>query len=96
MQVAILDIVFSLDSVTTAVGPADDLAVMVIAIVLSVLVMMFAAKPIGEFVERRPTIKMLALSFLGLVGMTLIAEGSRRTCRRATSTSPWRSRLASR
>jgi len=55
MQVAILDIVFSLDSVTTAVGPADDLAVMVIAIVLSVLVMMFAAKPIGEFVERRPT-----------------------------------------
>jgi len=55
MQIAILDIVFSLDSVTTAVDLADDLAVMVIAIVLSVLVMMFAAKPIGEFVERRPT-----------------------------------------
>jgi len=75
MQVAILDIVFSLDSVITAVGLAVDVAVMVIAIVLSVLVMMFAAKPIGEFVERRPTIKMLALSFLVLVGMTLIAEG---------------------
>ena len=75
MQIAILDIVFSLDSVITAVGLADDVAVMVIAIVLSVLVMMFAAKPIGEFVERRPTIKMLALSFLVLVGMTLIADG---------------------
>ena len=75
MQIAIIDVVFSLDSVITAVGLADDVTVMVIAIVLSVLVMMFAAKPIGEFVERRPTIKMLALAFLVLVGMTLIAEG---------------------
>ena len=74
-QIAVIDIVFSLDSVITAVGFADDVAVMVIAIVLSVLVMMFAAKPIGEFVDRHPTIKMLALSFLVLVGMTLIAEG---------------------
>ena len=74
-QIAILDIVFSLDSVITAVGLADDVAVMVIAIVLSVLVMMFAAKPIGDFVDHHPTIKMLALSFLVLVGMTLIAEG---------------------
>jgi len=75
LQIAVLDIVFSLDSVITAVGMADDVSVMVIAIVLSVLVMMFAAKPIGEFVDRHPTIKMLALSFLVLVGMTLIAEG---------------------
>ena len=75
VQIAIIDIVFSLDSVITAVGMADDVSVMVIAIVLSVPVMMFAAKPIGEFVDRHPTIKMLALSFLVLVGMTLIAEG---------------------
>ena len=75
VQIAVIDIVFSLDSVITAVGLADDVTVMVIAIVLSVLVMMFAAKPIGEFVDRHPTIKMLALSFLVLVGVTLIAEG---------------------
>ena len=75
VQIAVIDIVFSLDSVITAVGLADDVAVMVIAIVLSVLVMMFAAKPIGDFVDRHPTIKMLALSFLVLVGVTLIAEG---------------------
>jgi len=75
VQIAIIDIVFSLDSVITAVGLADDVAVMVIAIVLSVAVMMFAARPIGEYVEAHPTIKMLALSFLVLVGVTLIAEG---------------------
>jgi predicted tellurium resistance membrane protein TerC len=75
VQIAIIDIVFSLDSVITAVGLADDVMVMVIAIVASVAVMMFAARPIGEFVERHPTIKMLALSFLVLVGVTLIAEG---------------------
>ena len=75
VQIAIIDIVFSLDSVITAVGLADEVMVMVIAIVASVAVMMFAARPIGEFVERHPTIKMLALSFLVLVGVTLIAEG---------------------
>jgi len=75
VQIAILDIVFSLDSVITAVGMADDIAVMVIAIVLAVAVMMFAARPIGEFVDRHPTIKMLALSFLILVGFALVAEG---------------------
>jgi predicted tellurium resistance membrane protein TerC len=75
VQIAIIDIVFSLDSVITAVGLADDVMVMVIAIVASVAVMMFAARPIGEFVDRHPTIKMLALSFLVLVGVTLIAEG---------------------
>ncbi len=74
-QIAIIDIVFSLDSVITAVGLAQDLAVMVLAIIASVGVMMWAAKPIGEFVDRHPTVKMLALSFLVLVGVTLIAEG---------------------
>ena len=74
-QIAVIDIVFSLDSVITAVGMADDLAVMVIAIVVAVGVMLFAAKSIGDFVERHPTIKVLALSFLVLVGMVLIAEG---------------------
>ncbi|MDP4301010.1 TerC family protein [Leptothrix discophora] len=75
VQIAIIDIVFSLDSVITAVGLADQIMVMVLAILISVGVMMFAAKPIGEFVDRHPTIKMLALSFLVLVGVTLIAEG---------------------
>jgi predicted tellurium resistance membrane protein TerC len=75
VQIAIIDIVFSLDSVITAVGLADDVMVMVIAIVAAVAVMMFAAKPIGEFVDAHPTIKVLALAFLVLVGVTLIAEG---------------------
>ncbi len=74
-QIAIIDIVFSLDSVITAVGLAQHLMVMVLAIVASVGVMMWAAKPIGEFVDQHPTVKMLALSFLVLVGVTLIAEG---------------------
>ena len=75
VQIAVIDIVFSLDSVITAVGLADDVMVMVIAIVAAVGVMMFAAKPIGEFVDTHPTIKILALAFLVLVGVTLIAEG---------------------
>ncbi len=74
-QIAIIDIVFSLDSVITAVGMVDEVAVMIVAIVLAVLVMMFAARSIGHFVDRHPTIKMLALSFLILVGFALIAEG---------------------
>lgn len=74
-QIAILDIVFSLDSVITAVGLVDELSLMAIAIILAVAVMLFAAKAIGEFVDRHPTIKMLALSFLILVGVTLIIEG---------------------
>ena len=74
-QIAVIDIVFSLDSVITAVGLVDQLAIMVIAIVIAVGVMMLAAKPIGEFVERHPTVKMLALSFLILVGFALVAEG---------------------
>ncbi|HTO49278.1 MAG TPA: TerC family protein [Burkholderiales bacterium] len=74
-QIAIIDIVFSLDSVITAVGMAEYVEVMVVAIVLAVGVMMFAARPIGEFVDRHPTIKMLALSFLILIGFALIGEG---------------------
>ncbi len=75
VQIAVIDIVFSLDSVITAVGLADDVMVMVVAIVAAVAVMMFAAKPIGDFVDTHPTIKMLALAFLVLVGVTLIGEG---------------------
>ena len=74
-QIAILDIIFSLDSVITAVGLASEVAVMIIAIVIAVTVMMFSAGAIGAFVDRHPTIKMLALSFLVLIGVTLIAEG---------------------
>jgi predicted tellurium resistance membrane protein TerC len=75
VQIAILDIVFSLDSVITAVGMADHIEVMIIAIVLAVAVMMLAARPLGDFVDRHPTIKMLALSFLILVGFALVGEG---------------------
>jgi len=74
-QIAILDIVFSLDSVITAVGLAQHISIMAIAIILAVGVMLFAAKPISNFVDSHPTIKILALSFLILVGATLIVEG---------------------
>jgi len=74
-QILVLDAVFSLDSVITAVGMADDLAVMVIAVVAAIGVMLFAATAISEFVESHPTVKILALSFLLLIGMTLVAEG---------------------
>src|SRR5688572_13206485 len=75
IQIVLLDIVFSLDSVITAVGMADDLAVMVAAVVIAVGFMMLFAGPISRFVEEHPTVKMLALSFLLLIGVTLIAEG---------------------
>ncbi len=75
LQIALLDIIFSLDSVITAVGMANHLGVMIMAIVLAVGFMMFSAGPIGDFVERHVTVKMLALSFLLLIGVTLIAEG---------------------
>lgn len=74
-QIAIIDIVFSLDSVITAVGMADHVPVMVLAIVIAVGVMMFSARAIGEFVDRHPSVKMLALSFLILVGVALVGEG---------------------
>ncbi|MBT9524763.1 MAG: TerC family protein [Rhizobacter sp.] len=73
-QIAIIDIVFSLDSVITAVGMVDQIGVMVAAVVTSVGVMLVAAKPIGEFVDRHPSVKVLALAFLVMVGMALTAE----------------------
>ncbi len=74
IQIMLLDIIFSLDSVITAVGLSDHLFIMMAAVVIAVIMMMFAAKAIGEFVERHPTIKMLALAFLILVGFTLMLE----------------------
>jgi predicted tellurium resistance membrane protein TerC len=74
-QIMLLDIVFSLDSVITAVGMAEALWVMITAVVIAVLVMLFAAGPISEFVNRHPTVKMLALSFLLLIGFSLVVEG---------------------
>ena len=75
VQIAIIDIVFSLDSVITAVGMVNEIPVMVLAIVIAVGIMMFAARPIGDFVDSHPTIKMLALSFLILIGVALVGEG---------------------
>jgi len=75
VQILLLDVVFSLDSVITAVGLANQLAVMVTAVVIAVGVMLLAAGPISAFVNRHPTVKMLALSFLLLIGMSLVAEG---------------------
>lgn len=75
IQIALLDIVFSLDSVITAVGMADEIAIMVTAVILAVAVMMLSAGPISSFVNRHPTIKVLALSFLLLIGVSLIGEG---------------------
>jgi predicted tellurium resistance membrane protein TerC len=75
VQISLLDIVFSLDSVITAVGMAKDVGVMITAVIISVLIMLVAAGPISAFVNRHPTVKMLALSFLLLIGTSLIAEG---------------------
>ncbi|WGE75824.1 TerC family protein [Actinobacillus equuli] len=75
VQIAIFDVVFSLDSVITAVAMADDIPVMVIAIIIAVAVMMLAAKSIGDFVDNNPTIKNLALAFLILIGVVLVGEG---------------------
>lgn len=75
IQIAILDIVFSLDSVITAVGLVDHVSIMAIAIIIAVCIMLLASKSIGEFVDEHPTIKILALSFLIVVGLTLLLEG---------------------
>jgi predicted tellurium resistance membrane protein TerC len=75
VQIMLLDIVFSLDSVITAVGMAEDVAVMIAAVVIAVGVMLLSSRGISEFVERHPTVKMLALSFLLLIGVSLMAEG---------------------
>jgi predicted tellurium resistance membrane protein TerC len=74
-QILLLDIVFSLDSVITAIGMTSNIMIAVVAVVISVGIMLFAARPLSEFVSRHPTIKILALSFLLLLGMTLVAEG---------------------
>ena len=74
-QILLLDIVFSLDSVITAVGMADHLAIMIAGVIIAVAVMMMAARVVSDFVEKHPTVKMLALSFLLLIGMSLIGEG---------------------
>ena len=74
-QIMLLDIVFSLDSVITAVGMADDISIMVTAVVLSVAIMMFSAGPVSDFVGRHPTVKVLALAFLLLIGVSLVADG---------------------
>jgi predicted tellurium resistance membrane protein TerC len=75
IQIALIDIVFSLDSVFVAVGLAKDLAIMIAAVIAAILVMMWVAGTIGDFVDRHPTVKMLALAFLILIGATLVAEG---------------------
>ena len=75
VQIMLLDIVFSLDSVITAVGMVDHIAIMVAAVVIAAIVMVFTSTPLGNFVERHPTVKMLALSVLLLIGFTLIVEG---------------------
>jgi len=76
VQIGLFDIIFSIDSVVTAVGMAENLQVMIAAVVLSMIVMMVASGVVAEFVERHPTVKMLALSFLLLIGMSLIADGA--------------------
>jgi predicted tellurium resistance membrane protein TerC len=75
IQIMLLDIVFSLDSVITAVGMVDHIAIMIAAVVIAAIVMVFTSTPLGDYVERHPTVKMLALSFLLLIGFTLIVEG---------------------
>ncbi len=74
-QILVLDIIFSLDSVLTAVGMSDHLPIMILAVVIAMVVMLVAAEPLSAFVQRNPTVKMLALSFLLLVGMALVADG---------------------
>jgi len=75
-QIFLLDLVFSLDSVITAVGMAQDVAVMIIAVTIAIVIMMVSAGSIADFIEQHPTVKMLALSFLLLIGVTLVAEGA--------------------
>jgi predicted tellurium resistance membrane protein TerC len=75
IQIGLLDIIFSLDSVITAVGMASEVAVMITAVIIAIIVMMVASNPLSEFVQKHPTVKILALSFLLLIGMSLIMEG---------------------
>ena len=91
-QIMVLDIVFSLDSVITAVGMVDEVAIMIAAIVIAMAIMLFAMEMVNGFVERHPSLKILALAFLILIGVVLVADGSASTCPRATCTARWRSR----
>jgi predicted tellurium resistance membrane protein TerC len=75
MQLVLVDLVFSLDSIITAIGMAEDLPVMIAAVVIAMLVMYFSAAPVGAFIAEHPTTKMLALAFLVLIGVALIADG---------------------
>ncbi|MBI3174137.1 MAG: TerC family protein [Chloroflexi bacterium] len=75
IEIMLLDIVFSLDSVITAVGMSGEIAIMIIAVVIAAVIMIFVSKPIGDFVDHHPTVKMLALSFLLMIGFTLVAGG---------------------
>ena len=75
VQIMLLDIVFSLDSVITAVGMSNEIVIMILAVIIAAFIMIFLSGPIGDFVERHPTVKMLALSFLLMIGLTLVAEG---------------------
>jgi Membrane protein TerC, possibly involved in tellurium resistance len=95
-QILLLDLVFSIDSIITAVGMTDHIAIMYIAVIVTVTVMLLAADPLANFIEKNPTIVMLALGFLLMIGTTLIAGGQWASmCRRATSTSRWGSRPSS-
>jgi predicted tellurium resistance membrane protein TerC len=76
VQIMLLDVIFSLDSVITAVGMAESISIMITAVVISVGIMMFSAKPIGDFVMRHPTVKVLALSFLLMIGLALVSDGA--------------------
>jgi predicted tellurium resistance membrane protein TerC len=91
-QILLLDLVFSLDSIITAVGMTDHVAIMVIAVIVAVTAMLLAANPLAQFINKNPTVVMLALGFLLMIGMTLIAEGFGAHVQRATSTPRWRSR----
>jgi predicted tellurium resistance membrane protein TerC len=75
IQIAVIDLVFSIDSIITAVGMADHVEVMIAAVAVAILVMYFASEPVAHFIERHPTTKMLALSFLLLIGAALVADG---------------------
>jgi predicted tellurium resistance membrane protein TerC len=75
LQIAVIDLVFSIDSIITAVGMADHVEVMIAAVAVAILVMYFASEPVAAFIERHPTTKMLALSFLLLIGAALVADG---------------------
>ena len=94
IQIMLLDIVFSLDSVITAVGMVSQLPVMVTAVIVAVGFMLFFATAISDFVHRHPTVKMLALSFLLMIGVMLVADGFGQHIPRATCTSPWPSRCS--